>query len=79
MKAHLRISIKDFKRDKNLKILLVRPYATSRQFWVTMNGMPWPKDGRPVSLTKLLTTIRKTLVKKASDTTEASRPGDRPG
>jgi hypothetical protein len=28
-----------------------------------MNGTPWPKDGRPVSLTKLLTSIRKSLVK----------------
>jgi hypothetical protein len=28
-----------------------------------MNGQPWPKDGRPVSITRLLTALRKSLVK----------------
>lgn len=28
-----------------------------------MNGAPWPKDGRPVSLTKMLASIHKALVK----------------
>jgi hypothetical protein len=64
MKADLRISIKDYRRNKNLKIQLVRaPFQTSRQFYVRMNGQPWPKDGRPVSITRLLTSIRKSLVK----------------
>ena len=63
MKADLRISIKDYHRDKNLKILLQRAIFSPRQFYVRMNGTPWPKDGRPVSLTKLLTSIRKALVK----------------
>jgi hypothetical protein len=64
MKADLRISIKDYKRNKNLKIQLVHvPFSASRQFWVRMNGVPWPKDGRPVSLTRLLTALRKALVK----------------
>jgi len=64
MKADLRISIKDYHRNKNLKILLRRvPFATARQFWVKMNGEPWPKDGRPVSLTKIMTGLRKALVK----------------
>ena len=50
MKAHLRISVKDFQRNKNLKIPLARvPFARHRQFCVKMNGQPWPKDGRPVS------------------------------
>jgi hypothetical protein len=65
MKYDLRISIKDYRRNKNLKIQLERHYPTSRQFFVRMNGSPWPKDGRPVSLTKLLTNIRKALVKIA--------------
>jgi hypothetical protein len=66
MKADLRISIKDYSRDKNLKIQLTRvPFAASRQFWVRMNGVPWPKSGRPVSLTRLLTALRKSLVKAA--------------
>jgi hypothetical protein len=66
MKADLRISIKDFQRNKNLKIQLARvPFASSRQFWVRMNGERWPKDGRPVSLTRLLTAVRKSLVKSA--------------
>ena len=46
MKADLRISIKDFHRNKNLKILLFRAVFTQRQFHVRMNGAPWPKDLR---------------------------------
>jgi hypothetical protein len=69
MKADLPISIKDFQRNKNLKIqLTLVPFASSRQFWVRMNGEPWPKDGRPVSLTRLLTAVRKSLVKSAAST-----------
>jgi hypothetical protein len=63
MKADLRISIKDYHRNKNLKILLRRVPFAARQFWVKMNGEPWPKDGRPVSLTKIMTGLRKALVK----------------
>jgi hypothetical protein len=64
MKADLRISVKDYHRNKNLKIQLVRvPFSASRQFWISMNGVPWPKDGRPVSPTRLLTALRKSLVK----------------
>ena len=66
MKADWRISVKDYYRNKNLKIQLARvPFARSRQFWVRMNGLPWPKDGRPVSLTKVLSSLRKALVKAA--------------
>ena len=64
MKADLRISVKDYSRHKNLKIQLTRvPLAAARQFWVRMNGQPWPKSGQPVSLTRLLTALRKSLVK----------------
>jgi len=64
MKADLRISIKDYHRNKILKIQLVRvPFSGSRQFLVKMNGVPWPKDGRPVSITLLLTALRKSLIK----------------
>ena len=64
MKTDLRISVKDYRRNKNLKILLQRAvFAPHRPFYVRMNGSPWPRDGRPVSLTKLLTSIRKALVK----------------
>jgi hypothetical protein len=63
MKSDLRISIKDYHRNKNLKILLFRAVFTQRQFHVRMNGAPWPKDGRPVSLTKLFASLRKALVK----------------
>ena len=75
MKADLRISVKDFHRNKNLKILLFRAGFTHRQFFVRMNGAPWPADGRPVSLTRLLTGIRKALVKAAQPST-ASLPSD---
>ena len=66
MKAELRISVKDYRRNKNLKILMERAvFAPHRQFYVRMNGTPWPKDGRPVSLTKLFAGLRKALVKAA--------------
>jgi hypothetical protein len=65
MKPDLRISIKDVRRNKDLKILLARtPFAT-RQFYLRMNGQPWPATGQPVSLTKVLTVLRKSLVKTA--------------
>jgi hypothetical protein len=52
-----------FRRGKNLKILLTRtPYST-RQFFVRMGGKRWPADGRGVSLTRVLTALRKALVK----------------
>jgi len=64
MKADLRISIKDYRRNKNLKILLRRvPFANARLFWVRMNGEPWPKSASPVSLTRIMTSLRKALVK----------------
>jgi hypothetical protein len=64
MKPDLRISIKDYHRNKSLKIQLSRlPYGNNRQFWVKMNGELWPKDGRAVSLTRLLTALRTSLVK----------------
>jgi hypothetical protein len=56
MKADLRISVKDYQRNKNLKIQLLRvPFSRNRQFWVRMNGERWPKSGPPVSLTRLPT------------------------
>jgi hypothetical protein len=63
MKADLRISIKDNHRGKNLTIRLVQTPFGPRQYWVRMNGKPWPAKGRPVSLTRLLTALRKSLVK----------------
>jgi len=63
MKADLRISVKDYSRNKNLKVLLSRTPFSDGRFMVRMNGQPWPVDGRPVSLTKLMTALRKALVK----------------
>jgi len=65
MKADLRISVKDYSRNKNLKVLLLRVPFASRQFFVRMNGQPWPKEGHPVSLTKVFTALRKALVKSS--------------
>jgi hypothetical protein len=64
MKADVRISIKDYHRNKNLKILLFRPPYPCRQFFVRMNGEPWPRPGQPVSLTRLVGALRKVLVKR---------------
>jgi hypothetical protein len=63
MKADLRISVKDYRRSKNLKILLIRAFSSHRQFHVRMNGSPWPKDGRAVSMSRLMAALRKSLVK----------------
>ena len=71
MKADLRISIKDYHRKNNLKILLFRPSLdygpASQQFLVRMNGMLWLGGGGPVSLTWLITALRKTLVRTGRD------------
>ena len=65
IKADLRIAIKDYRPNEKLKILLFRtPFAT-RQYYVRMNGAPWPKDRRAVSLTRLLAGMRKALVRAA--------------
>jgi hypothetical protein len=69
MKADMQISIEDYHRKKNLKILLFRPPFPCRQFLVRMNGAPWPAHGGPVSLTRRVTALRKSLVK-------AGRAGD---
>ena len=74
MKADLRISIKDYRRDKTLKVQLTQvPFASVRQYWVRMNGQPWPKSGQQVSLTRLMTALRKSLV-RASRTELALTP-----
>ena len=61
MKADLRISVKDYRRNKNLKVL-AGPFGV-RQYVVRMNGQAWPKAGRPVSLTRVFTALRKAVVR----------------
>jgi hypothetical protein len=63
MKAEVRISLKDYRRNKNLKVLIVRPPFASRQFMVWMNGGRWPATGRMVSITRVLTALRKAVVR----------------
>ena len=62
-KADLRISIKDYRRNKNLKILLFRPPFPSRGYYVRMGGKVWPGDGGPVCLTRLVAALRRALVR----------------
>jgi hypothetical protein len=47
MKYNLRIFIKDYRRNKNLKVQVARHYSTTRWFFVRMNGARWPNDGNP--------------------------------
>jgi hypothetical protein len=61
MKADLRISIKDYHRNKNLKILLFRPPFPDTDF-TDLHGGGWRGVG-PVCLTRLLTGLRKSLVR----------------
>ena len=66
MKAGLRISIKDYHRNKNLKILLFRPPFQCRGFPVRMNpDASGQADGLggTVGLSRLLAAVRKSLVK----------------
>ena len=68
MKADLRISIQDYRRNKNLKILLFRPPFPSRGYWVRMNGVAWPKAGQPVCRTRRVAALRKSLVRASGQT-----------
>jgi hypothetical protein len=43
--ADLRIPIKDYRRGNNLKVLLLRTPFGPRQYFVRMNGAPWPAGG----------------------------------
>ena len=63
MKADLRISIKDYHRNKKLKILLFRPPFPCRGYYVRVGGKPWPKNGGPVSLARLVAALRRALVR----------------
>jgi len=63
MKADLRLSIKDFRHGKTLRIGLTRKAFSNRQFFVRMNGERWPASGQPVTLTRLLTGVRQALVR----------------
>jgi hypothetical protein len=68
MKSHMRISVKDFQRNKNLEIQLARvPFSRNRQFWAWTNGQSWPEDGRPVSLLRLLTSLCKSPLKPVQE------------
>jgi hypothetical protein len=66
MKADLRISVKDYSQGKAVKVLLSRVPFSPTQFWVRMNGQPWPKSGRPVSLTTVFTALRKAVVRASA-------------
>ena len=72
MKADLRISVKDLNRGKNLKVQLTRTPFAPRQYWVRMNGARWPQSGQPVWLTRVLTAVRKALVRSAALLTAGS-------
>ncbi len=70
MKAELRISIKDYRRNKNLKVLLYRPPFPSRGFLVRIGGKPRPGGGRTASLTRVPAALRKALVKASREVVE---------
>jgi len=57
----------NFRRNKNLKIQLIRVPFSPRQFLVRMNGQPWHKDRRPVSMIRLMAALRKSLVQANQD------------
>jgi len=67
VKADRRISIKDYHRNKSLKIRLFRAPFARRQFRVRMNGAPWPAGGGMGSLTRRVTARRKSLVRASRD------------
>ncbi len=61
MKADLRISIKDYRRNKNLKVVHFKPPFPSRGFMVTINGRPWPTRPRDVGLARIFAALSKAL------------------
>jgi hypothetical protein len=63
MKADLRISIKDCRKIKNLRVLLFRPPFPCRGFMVRVDGKPWRRGGGTASLTRVLTALRQALVR----------------
>ncbi len=65
MKADLRISIKDYRTNKTLKVLLYRPPYPSRGFRVRMNGRGWPKGGQDVGLARIFVALRKAVVRSS--------------
>jgi hypothetical protein len=50
MKADLRISVKDYRPNKNLKILIQSATFSHRQFYVRMNGAPCPWRLEPITV-----------------------------
>jgi hypothetical protein len=66
MTPDLRISIKDYRRKKTLKVLLFRAPFPGRRFLVRMDGKPWPQGTTTASLTRVLTALRKALVRAAA-------------
>jgi hypothetical protein len=67
MKADRRISIKDYHRNKSLKVRRFRAPFPCRQFLVRMNGALWPAEGGMVSLTRRVTARRKSLVRASRE------------
>jgi hypothetical protein len=60
MKYDIRISVKDHRRRKNLKLQMAQlSYSSSRQFSAKMNGSLWPSDGRPGLSTEDLRAVRR--------------------
>jgi hypothetical protein len=63
-KPDRRISVKEYRRGKNLKVLLAEvPFAPARQFRVTMNGARGPASGRPGARSRGRTALRQALVR----------------
>jgi len=53
MKSGWRISVKDYRHSNTPKIQPAQVnVCSSRQFFVKMNGGPWPTNGRPVPITR---------------------------
>jgi hypothetical protein len=53
MRPDWRISIKDYRQGKHLRVSLRRLPFGPRQFGVWMDGKRWPADGCPVLLSPL--------------------------
>lgn len=48
------------------ELVLLRRVPGGRQFFVKMNGRPWPEDARPVSLSRIFVSLRKAVVGRVS-------------
>jgi hypothetical protein len=71
MKADLRISIKDYCRNKSLEVLVYGAPFPPRGYLVTLSGRHWRTRPETVGLTRVLAALKRALVRRTRCRAEA--------